>query len=334
MKTICDCNVAVVGGAGFLGSHISEYLISARRCKVLIIDNLVAGRREFVPYGASFVHTDITQSESHLYNLFKKYQIRCVFNYAASPYVPDSYSRPVQVCQINAVGAMHVINAAQAAGCDGILQVSSAEVYGNASEYLSMMGSTENINTRIREDHPVQPHSSYGASKAMIDSWVQVRWKEARTPCIALRQFNCIGERETHPYVVPEIISQIDRGGLHLRLGNNSERDFLYAGDQARMAVELLEKGQFGEVYNLGSERSVKIYNLAQMIAEVMGLGEHVKITQEASRIRPWEIWYLQSDNSKIYKIIDARPTLTLEQSLLRTVRYYRENGRRWCWET
>ena len=80
----------------------------------------------------------------------------------------------------------------------------------------------------------------------------------------------------------------------HLKLGNNSCRDFQYAGDAVRMAVELLEKGQFGEVYNMGSEEFVQIYNLAQKIGELMGF-ERVEIIEDPTRIRKWEIWHLQS---------------------------------------
>ena len=170
---------------------------------------------------------------------------------------------------------------------------------------------------------------------------VQVRWREAKTPCIALRQFNCVGERETHPYVIPEIISQLNISPLHkmvkgasrtVKLGNNSFRDFLYAGDQARMAVELLEKGNFGEVYNLGSESGIKIYDLAQRIATVAGFGV-IEVEVDDTRIRPWEIWHLQSDNTKIYSVIDSRPEVSLDSALKRTVDYFNNHNQRWCWE-
>jgi nucleoside-diphosphate-sugar epimerase len=177
------------------------------------------------------------------------------------------------------------------------------------------------------------------ASKAAIDALVQVRWREAQTPVIALRQFNCIGERETHPYVVPEIVSQLNEEGMGkqrsratVRLGNNSFRDFLYAGDAVRMAVELLEKGEFGQVYNLGSEEGIKIYDLAKRIGSLMGFRD-VDVATDPARVRPWEIWHLQSDNSKIYSVIDARPTVPLEEALRRTIAYFQENGRKWCWE-
>ena len=324
MRHISDCNVCVVGGAGFLGSHLCHYLTDKRNCQILVLDNLVTGRREFLPDKLfTFVHCDINGSETNLRRLFEHYEIEYVFNYAAEPYIPLSFERPVHVFNTNAFGAIKVINAAQEAGCEGILQVSSAEIYGDQSG-------------KINEQAATNPHSSYGASKLAIDTLVQARWKEAKTPCIALRQFNCIGERETHPYVVPEIISQLSsqkgRSIPTVYLGNDSQRDFQYAGDAVRMAVELLEKGEFGQVYNMGSEHFVKIYALAEMLGLLYGFTS-INIVKDPQRVRPWEIWHLQSDNTKLYKVIDGRPEVSLINALLQTTRYYNSIGSRWSWE-
>lgn len=317
-RSIKKVNVAVVGGAGFIGSHLVNYLIEERKCKVLVLDNLITGQKRFIHNKAIFEHVDITASEEYIKKLFNHHKIQYVFNYAAEPYIPLSFVRPTYVFNINASSALKIINAAWEAGAKGILQVSSAEIYGDAKG-------------KVDEEAPVRPHSTYGAAKAAIDAMVQVRWKEAKTPVIALRQFNCLGERETHPYIIPEIIKQIsEKKGkkVEIRLGNNSFRDFQYAGDAAAMAVELLEKGQFGEVYNMGSEEGIKMYDLAKVIGRLMGVSVNVK--EDKSRFRPWEIWHLQSDNSKIYKVISYRPKVTLEQALKRTIDWFKENGSKW----
>lgn len=333
-RSIRKAKVAVCGGAGFLGSHLVKHLIEDRECEVVVLDNLIAGNMKFVHPQAKFIWCDITHSESELRRIFETHGIEYVFNYAASPYIPVSFERPLHVFDINARGALNVLNAAQSAGVKGILQVSSAEIYGDAPEH------------KIDETYPANPHSTYGASKLAIDCLVQARWHEAKTPAIALRQFNCLGENETHPYVIPEIIRQISRGGtpidknktyksyypamfdaptMAIKLGNNSFRDFQYAGDAVRMATELLEKGKFGEVYNMGSESGIMIYNLAQNIGTIMH--ENVLIEVDESRVRPWEIWHLQSDNTKLYNTITYRPQVSLEDALLRVVNDFWENG-------
>jgi nucleoside-diphosphate-sugar epimerase len=347
MREVRQCSVAVVGGAGFLGSHLTDHLVEDRGCRVLVLDNLEAGRREFVHPKANFVWCDITQSERRLYQLFKEHSVYYVFNYAARPYVPDSYERPLRTFDVNAMGALAVMNAAQEAGVEGILQVSSAEVYGQAG----VDGQGNRVEgMRMTEQWPVTPHSSYGAAKAAIDAAVQVRWREAKTPCIALRQFNAVGPRDClHPYVVVEIMRQIhqglsrtggDRGYVYqVKLGNNSSRDFLYAGDAVRLAVLLLERGEFGEVYNLGSEESVKIYDLARLCGEVMGI--KVEVQPDPARCRPWEIWSLRSDNTKLYRTLfgeEHRPHwgipngVGLREALRRTAAWFGEDGWRFPW--
>lgn len=313
-RNINGVNVAVVGGAGFLGSHLVDHLINDRNCSVLVIDNLCAGRREFINPKATFKHGDITGSEEYLVRLFRDMGIEYVFNYAAYPYVPDSFERPLHVFGVNAFGALKVINAAQTAGCKAVLQVSSAEIYGHCHGSIS-------------EEDPVEPHSSYGASKAAIDAMVQVRWRESKTPVISLRQFNCIGERDfMHPYVAPEIIMQVYHNGLlhgkdsvNVYLGNNASRDFMYAGDAVRMATELLEVGEFGQVYNLGAETTISVYELARVIGALAKI--EVNVVPDEKRMRPWEIWFLKSDNTKIYSTIQARPTTDFDDALRRTIK-------------
>lgn len=305
-RSIKGVTVVVIGGCGFLGSHLVKHLIDDRSCKVIVLDNLIAGQKKFLHPDAKFIYCDVTASEGVLYKIFKENQVDYVFNYAAEPYIPVSFERPLHTFNINATAALMVLNAAQEAGVKGILQVSSAEIYGEAKG-------------KIDETEPVRPHSTYGAAKAVIDSLVQIRWKEAKTPAIAMRQFNCVGENETHPYIIPEIIKQLDKSDV-VKLGNNSFRDFQYAGDAVRMAVELLEKGNFGEVYNMGSEEGVYMYDLARMLG-----AKDVEVDE--SRIRPWEIWHLQSDNTKLYSVINYRPKTSLKEALELTKKDYEQNG-------
>ncbi len=318
MRQIVNENVCVIGGAGFLGSHLVDYLVEERNCKVLVLDNLITGLTSYINPKADFIWFDIRGDENELAKILKDNNINYVFNYAAEPYIPECFERPMHFFDINATAVLRVLNACQNANIKAVLQVSSAEIYGN------MVG-------KIKESDPVEPHSTYGVSKAAADGLVQVRWKEAGVPAIAMRQFNCVGERETHEYVIPEIIAQLAKSNS-LNLGNNSFRDFQYAGDAVRMAVDLLEKGEFGEVYNMGSEDGIKIYDLANLIGKLMGHDE-VVINVDQKRVRPWEIWHLQSDNTKLYSVINARPEVNLEEALRRTIKYYFDNGNKWDWK-
>ena len=318
MRQISNTNVCVIGGAGFLGSQLVDHLIEDRDCNVIVLDNLITGLKKHINEKAKFKWFDIRDDENELAKIFTDNDIEYVFNYAAEPYIPECFERPMHFFDINATSVLRVLNACQKANIKGLLQVSSAEIYGD------MTG-------KISETDPIVPHSTYGVSKVAADGLVQVRWREGGVPAIAMRQFNCVGERETHAYVIPEIIHQLDKSSS-INLGNNSFRDFQYSGDAVRMAVELLEKGEFGEVYNMGSEGGIKIYDLAQLIGTLMGHDE-VTINVDQARVRPWEIWHLQSDNTKLYSVIGKKTPTSLEDALKKTIDYYYENGKSWDWE-
>lgn len=318
MRSIKNSKVCVIGGAGFLGSQLVDHLVEDRDCEVIVLDNLITGLKKHINEKAKFKWFDIRDDENQLAKIFIENQIEYVFNYAAEPYIPECFERPMHFFDINATSVLRVLNACQISNIKGLLQVSSAEIYGD------MKG-------KITESDPIVPHSTYGVSKVAADGLVQVRWREAKVPAIAMRQFNCVGERETHAYVIPEIIHQLDQSST-INLGNNSFRDFQYSRDAVRMAVELLEKGEFGEVYNMGSEGGIKIYDLAHLIGKLMG-HDKVEIVVDQARVRPWEIWHLQSDNTKLYSVIGKKIPTSLEEALKKTIKYYYDNNKKWDWE-
>ncbi len=306
----------IIGGAGFIGSHVVDALLSGGH-EVVVMDNLISGRREFVPKDAEFRWGDI-RSPRDLARIFKNEVFQRVINLAAQPYIPNCYDDPELFFETNANGTLNVLRAVEEF-CPKdarFLQYASAEEYGTQKG-------------KIDEDVAVRPQSTYGVSKVAADYLCQVRHKESGIYAIALRQFNCYGPRETHEYVIPEIISQLDKGPK-VRLGNiKAERDFLYVGDAARYAIELLEKGAAGEIYNLGSQGCISIEELARTIGRAMGHKE-IEIEIDPKKLRPWDIERLQSDNGKIHKVVSYRPATTFPLGLSLTIDYYREHG--WTW--
>ncbi|MDP2650228.1 MAG: NAD-dependent dehydratase, partial [bacterium] len=83
-----------------------------------------------------------------------------------------------------------------------------------------------------------------------------------------------------------------------------------------------------GEVYNMGSEGGIKIYDLAILTGKLMGV--KVTVKEDKKRIRPWEIWHLQSDNAKLYATIKTRPKVSFEKALEKTINWFNKNGGKW----
>lgn len=330
-RVIRDCKVVVIGGAGFLGSHLVNHLIDDRGCAVTVLDNLLSGHVKNIHPKAHFVWFDITHDSRDLAALFH-HHAQYVFNYAAMPYIPDCYDLPNRFLDVNANAVLNVFDACLYSGVQAVLQMSSSEIYGGATEGA------------LDEQTPICPHSTYALSKLVADQLAAIRYREAKVPVVTLRQFNCVGERETHQYIVPEIISQLCNLNIkagdcpaYVSLGNNTARDFMYAGDAAKVAALLLERGEFGQAYNSGSGKAIGIYDLARRIASLLG-HDNLQIQPDHTRARPWEVMHLCSNNSKINSLFnwtDLQATahrVDLDTILLRTLDYYHTNGKKWDW--
>jgi nucleoside-diphosphate-sugar epimerase len=183
------------------------------------------------------------------------------------------------------------------------------------------------------EKHPTLPLSTYAVSKLAADRLCFVFHHEHGIPVIILRPFNTYGPRETQPYVIPEIISQLARGKV-VKLGNiKARRDFTYVEDVARGAVDLMESDiPDGEVVNLGSNKAYSVEELAHLVGELMGY-DKIEIEIESTRLRPLDVGLLQCDYRKAKKYIDWEPKVDIREGLKRTIEWYMKNGRQWLYE-
>lgn len=320
MRSLEGATVAVIGGAGFIGSHMVDHLINKYRCQVVVVDNFLSGRAKFVHRDATTCNIDIVTQPTMVQALLHHHKVEYVFNYAAAPYIPQGQQCPFPAYDVNAQGARNVLQVCMSLGVRGVIQISTSEVYGNKSEY------------KLSPDSVLSPQSVYAVGKLSADLLCQSLVHAKGLPGIVLRQFNTIGARETHPYIVPEIISQLHHGKGEVRLGNNSHRDFQCVLDAVAMAAELMEKGEFGLVYTMGSETTVGMYELAHLIGTVMNK-PHVEVIIDETRKRKEEVWHLQSNNERLYKTIEYRPQYTLMQAIQQAVDYFHQNGHRWDWQ-
>jgi len=327
-RIIKGSRVAVVGGAGFIGSHVAN-LLQENDCEVHVLDDLSVGRVEHLHVDTSIHMVDI-RDPSKLRPIMHIINPHFVFNYAAHPYIPTCYEDPKKVFDVNAYGAVNVITVAkECPDIRAILQVSSAEVYGDHSEDYSN-GASEYYTA-------LDPLSTYAAAKLAVDVYCRAVYIESSVPVIVLRQFNCIGARETHPYVLPEIISQLhyNRSGntSSIKLGNNTRRDFMDVRDAASAAIRLMELGELGGVYNLGSSESYSIRQLAEITAAIMSIYTYDIKWGTPEKVRKNELWKLQSDNTKILSTIGKFQKHYIEDAIKYAYEYFVANGYKWSWE-
>jgi len=314
-------NVVVTGGAGFIGSALTRELLK-REAHVIVYDSFLYGTKSNlteIEDRLEIVNGDVLSWK--MYKTLKRFKVDYVFHLAAEPYIPKCYDNPEKFFDVNVKGTINVLTACKIFNVKRIVHFSSSEVYGTA-KYVPM-----------DEEHPTLPLSTYAVSKLTADRICYVFNREHDIPVIILRPFNCYGPRETQPYVIPEIISQLSRGRL-LELGNlNAQRDFTYVGDTVRGAVDLLTSDlPNGEAVNLGSDRAYSVKDLAYRIANTLNL-EDIKVKVDPSRLRPCDVELLRCDYKKAKAYIDWEPTIDIDEGLRRTVNWYNENGNNWPWE-
>ena len=314
-------NVMVTGGGGFIGSELSRQL-RKRGANVLIYDNFLYG--DVINIGEMAKDIEIARGDVlswKVYGSMKDHKIDYVFHLAAEPYIPHSYDNPEKFFDVNTKGTMNVLMACKTLDISRVIIFSTSEVYGTAQR------------VPMDETHPTFPMSTYAVSKLAADRTAFVFHHEHKIPVAIVRPFNCYGPRETQPYVIPEIISQLSRG-RRVNLGNiKARRDLTFVGDTASAVIGVMESAMpNGEVVNIGSGTSYSIEELAHEIGKLMG-HESIEIVIDKKRLRPLDVNVLQCDHSKLSKWTGWSPKTNLRDGLKATIDWFNENGRSWSWE-
>ena len=314
--------VMVAGGAGFIGSQLVRELLD-EGAEVSVFDNFLHGD----PANLTEVKNDVELvigdllDEWKLLGALQRIKPQYIYDLVGDTYVPTAYDIPKRFFRINVEGTMNLLLAAQVAGTERILYVSSTEVYGEAISSEPMT-----------EDHPLNPYNTYAVSKTAADRLCFTFHKERGIPVVLARIFNSYGARESEPYVIPEIIAQLSKGKV-LRLGNiKARRDFTYVSDTSRGLMTIMESDvPNGDHVHVGSQITYSIEELVSMIAKIMDVPDY-EIVIDPARFRKLDIEMFYCNNSRL-KSLGWKPLVGIEEGLRKTVEWYISHGSRWSWE-
>jgi len=323
MSTMKNCTVMVAGGAGFVGSALVRELLD-RGLRVVCFDNYMHGVPANVEdlEGPLILVQGSAQETWKLIETIKKYDVEFIVDCIGDTYVPSAYEMPQRFFETNLQATFNLLMATKLCGVKRMLYVSSTEVYG------------QHDREKFDEDTPLYPLNTYAVSKLAADRLCFTLHVEHQVPVVTTRIFNCYGPRETHPYIIPELIAQLDRGPV-VSLGNiKAERDLTYVHDTALALIAVMESDlPNGDVINVGSDTTYRVDWLAYKIAELMEV-PNMEIRLNPCRLRRLDLNHLQCDNTKLRRYTNWSPKVDIEDGLRRTIQWYRDTGRRWCWES
>jgi UDP-glucose 4-epimerase len=314
--------VIVTGGAGFIGAELVRQL-AARGERVVIVDNLVNGKRENV---ADVLSRDVELLVSDVRDLgaITPYlpEARAVYHLACLG-VRHSVHSPRENHEVNATATLQLLAAARQADVPRFVYVSSSEVYGGTQ--------TAPIRSdRISEDHPAFPCTVYGGSKLAGESYARAYFHTYGYPTVVVRPFNTYGPRSHHEgdsgEVIPKFLLRCLAGRPMVVFGDGSQsRDFTYVSDTARgilMAGE--HPDAVGETINIGTGTDVTIRDLARLVARETGRPD---AAIEHDEPRPGDVYRLIADVSKARALLGFTPDVSMSEGLRRLLAWYRDLG-------
>ena len=255
--------VLVTGGAGFIGSHVTDFLI-ARGDDVLVVDDLSRGRRDLVPDRATLHVGDVREP---LTELAAEWRPDAIAHLAAQIDVRVSVADPALDADVNVVGTARVLDAARAVGCRVVFASSGGAIYGECDR-------------PALEDDPCRPLAPYGAAKLAGEHYLATFSRLTGTPHLALRYGNVYGPRQDpdgEAGVVAIFLSRIRDGGSCTVFGDGTQtRDYVYVGDVARATVAALDSQAPG-VLNVGTGMETSVLDLVTACATAAGMSlDHV----------------------------------------------------------
>lgn len=292
----------VTGGAGFIGSNIVQYLIEQGHT-VVVLDNLLSGyRQNLAPFPeVEFIEGDIrdaTAVERAMQN------VEVVFHLAASVGNKRSIEHPVDDAEINVLGTLRVLEAARRNGVRKVVFSSSAGIFGELKTLP------------IREDHPVEPDSPYGADKLGAEKLCLAYAKLYPLECVCLRYFNVYGVNQRYDAygnVIPIFAHRMLRGEPITIFGDGEQtRDFVNARDVVQANYKAAMTRGVSGAFNIASGTRVTINQLVAMMRDASGLSA----TVEHGAPRPGDVRHSLADISAARAAFGFEPQIDLANGL------------------
>lgn len=311
--------VLVTGAGGFIGSHLTERLVTLGARVRALVHYRASGSWGWLDHSPSRGEIEVNAGDVRDRDSVARAMrgTEIVFHLAALIGIPYSYHAPLSYVRTNVEGTLNVLQAALDLALERVIHTSTSEVYGTA-RYVP-----------IDETHPLQAQSPYAASKIAADKLAESFFLSFGLPVVTVRPFNAFGPRQSARAVIPTIIIQCLAGNT-VRLGNvHPTRDLGYVTDTVEGFVRAAVSTEaIGRTINLGSGAEINIGDLARLIGRLVSRTIAIQTEEERTRPETSEVERLQADNTLARKLLGWEPSVALEEGLRLTIEWLQEHLR------
>jgi UDP-glucose 4-epimerase len=319
LHQIDGSRILVIGGAGFLGSHIVDQLTETKAREIVVLDDFVRGTRANLAEAVKDPRVQVVEGSITDVALLRREMAATdyVFHLAAL-WLYECVHQPRSALEVNVVGTFNIIEAAKEAGVKKVVYSSSASVYGDA------------VFTPMTEEHPFNNRTMYGATKIAGEQFFRAFYEQHKLDYVGLRYMNIYGPRMdyegTYVSVIMKVLDRIDQGLPPIIFGDGSQAyDFVHVDDVARGNILALQADATDEFFNIGIGVKTTIKELVDLLLEITG-------TDLVPEYRPQEQMFVThrvGSTEKAEELLGFRAILPLEEGLRSVVEWRRRDQAR-----
>jgi GDP-4-dehydro-6-deoxy-D-mannose reductase len=315
-------NVLITGITGFAGSHLAEYILAHH--PGVQVHGIIRWRSRMDNVASILGKVELHEADLKDMVSLKKVLAASrperIFHLAAQSFVPTSWRLPAETFMINSVGQINLFESILDLKLDPRIQIA-----GSSEEY----GMVHPDEVPMKETNPLRPLSPYAVSKVAQDLLGYQYFKSYGLKVIRTRGFNHTGPRRGDVFVTSNFskqVAEIEKGKREpvIHVGNlDAMRDFTDVRDMVRAYWLAAEKGEPGDVYNLGTGTAISMHQLLEMLSSLSRTKFRVQV--DPDRLRPSDVQILQADASKFRALTGWAPTIPFEKTLSDLLDYWRE---------
>ena len=320
--------ILVTGAAGFIGSNFVRILLSrGESVKLVALDKLTyAGNLANISDLLSdtkrlvFVRGDICD-KALVEKIWDEHKVTEVVHFAAESHVDRSIQDSGPFIVTNVIGTQVLLDVAKAKGVEKFLHVSTDEVYGTLPE--------DRPEVKFTEETPLQPNSPYSASKAASDCLVRAYFHTFKLPVMTTRCSNNYWPFQFPEKLIPLFITNLMEGKKVPLYGDGlNVRDWLYVEDHCDAIWTVLNKGTFGEVYNIGGNNELTNRRITETVLREMNKSWDESVTYVKDR--PGHDRRYAIDAGKMYRELRWTPKFQWESAIQTTIKWYKDKETWW----